>query len=154
MMLPALVVCEDGDEYTQRFRRFFGASFTFVRATDAGEARAAVAAGARGLLLDLDFRRTPPERLVDETGRTSATRALPESRRLSSVQGILVLRALRADGIELPALLFADLDDAGQVAHLERTLAPLTVVPSSVALPTIGDRLRQIVAVGDPAGPR
>ena len=55
------VVCEDGAEYLERFRRFLGESFDFLPAHDFDEARAA-AADADGILLDLDFRRTPAER--------------------------------------------------------------------------------------------
>jgi hypothetical protein len=65
--LPRFVVCEDGREYLDRFTRFLGDEFVFVPALDFAAARAA-AAGADGVLLDLDFRRTPPDRLVDEHG--------------------------------------------------------------------------------------
>jgi hypothetical protein len=139
---PTFVVCEDGREYTDRFTRLF-AGFRFQRADRFSEARAA-APGAVGLLLDLDFRRTPAGALVDEAGAVSGGRAEDERRRLSAVQGILVLRALRAAAITLPALLFADLDDPGQVALLQSTLAPLTVVPSSAALPAIARALAQM----------
>jgi len=36
------VVCEDGTEYVQRFRRFLGESFNFVPASDFAAARAAL----------------------------------------------------------------------------------------------------------------
>jgi hypothetical protein len=64
---PRFVVCEDGGEYLDRFRRFLGESFDLVPAHDCSEASTALP-GADGLLLDLDFRRTPPARLVDERG--------------------------------------------------------------------------------------
>jgi hypothetical protein len=130
------VVCEDGREYTERFVRLF-AGFRFVRAADCAEALAAAQAGAAGILLDLDFRRTRPDALVDESGSARPGRPEDERRRLYAVQGILILRALRAAGTTLPALLFADLDDAAQVQLLEKTLAPLTVIPSSAALPEV-----------------
>ena len=130
------VVCEDGREYTERFVRLF-AGFRFVRTASFGETLAATRAGAAGLLLDLDFRRTDPEALVDEAGATKPGRAEDERRRLCAVQGILILRALRAAGATLPALLFADLDDPAQVKLLATTLAPLTVVPSTAALPEV-----------------
>jgi hypothetical protein len=53
------------------------------------------------------------------------------------------LRALRAANIELPALLFADLDDPARARFLEESLAPLAVVPSSEALSSIAARLRR-----------
>jgi hypothetical protein len=130
------VICEDGHEYSERFGRLLGARFSFVRAGDCAAARAACA-GARGLLLDLDFRRTPAADLVDEAGRTSPTRPEGERRRLAAQQGILILRALRACGITLPALLFADLDDPAQAQFLEQSLGPLQVITSSAGLPTI-----------------
>src|SRR5581483_12222103 len=104
------VVCEDGAEYTERFRRFLGSQFRFVRAGHFAEALA-LADGAVALLLDLDFRRTQPALLVDERGESGA-------RSTADVQGILILRALRARGVTLPALLFADLDDAERAARL------------------------------------
>jgi hypothetical protein len=137
---PRFVVCEDGREYTDRFVRLF-AGFRFVRAADFAEALAAAQAGAAGLLLDLDFRRTHPDALVDESGRARPGRPEDERRRLYAVQGILILRALRAAGSTLPALLFADLDDPAQVRLLETTLAPLTVIPSSAALPAVSRAL-------------
>ena len=77
------------------------------------------------MLLDLDFRRTPAERLVDEQGPAPAPLDAGTRARLAETQGILILRRLRAGGVTLPAVLFADLDDAEQRAFLERTLAPL-----------------------------
>lgn len=147
---PLFVVVEDGTEYTERFTRFFGGELAFVRAGDLGAALAAArggaGAGAVGLLLDLDFRRTPADALVDETGRTGGPRAEDERRRLSEVQGILILRALREAGVRLPALLFADLDDRGQIDFITRTLAPVRIVPSSAGLAAIRDHF--VAAVG------
>jgi len=127
------IVCEDGTEYLDRFARFLGDSFRFIAARDYATALAA-APEAHGLLLDLDFRRTPVEHLVDEAGRTSAARDAGTRRRLSESQGILILRQLRAAGVKLPAILFADFDDEEQARFLERTLAPLTVAASRLGL--------------------
>jgi hypothetical protein len=129
----AFIVCEDGTEYLDRFARFLADSFRFIPARDYATARAA-APEAHGLLLDLDFRRTPAERLVDEGGRTSAALEEGTRRRLAEAQGILILRQLRAAGVKLPAILFADFDDEEQARYLERTLAPLTVAPSRLGL--------------------
>jgi len=134
---PRFVVCEDGSEYIVRFRRFLGDAFEFVAANDLAAAEGA-AATAHGLLFDLDFRRTPPERLVDERGAIVVAPDEGTRRRLVESQGIFILRALRARGVRLPAMLFADLDDAAQAAFLERTLAPLVVAPSSMGLREIG----------------
>jgi hypothetical protein len=141
-MKPRWIVCEDGDEYLSRFRRFLGQEFEFVPAGDLQDVLRA-APGAAGLLLDLDFRRADPARLVDETGAARADLAAGERRRLAEVQGVLILRALRGRGIVLPALLCADLDEAAQARQLEEELAPLAVVPGSEGVARIGERLRQ-----------
>jgi hypothetical protein len=141
------VVCEDGDEYLTRFRRFLGDAFDFLPARDFAEARVAAGA-AQGLLLDLDFRRTPPERLVDERGPAPASLDAGTRARLVETQGILILRCLRAAGVALPAVLFADLDDAGQRAFLERTLAPLSVAGSRQGIAEIAALLRAVGAAG------
>ena len=137
------VVCEDGAEYLERFRRFLGESFDFLPAHDFDEARTALA-DADGLLLDLDFRRTPADRLVDEQGPAPASMDKGTRVRLVETQGILILRRLRAAGVALPAVLFADLDDAGQLAFLTRTLAPLTVAGSRLGIAEIAALLRAI----------
>ena len=144
---PCFVVCEDGAEYIERFRRFLGGSFAFVPAGDLGGALEAIAAGAvDGVLLDLDFRRTPPERLVDESGRALAQVDEGTRRRLAASQGILILRALRARGVPLPAVLFADLADAEQAGFLERTLAPLVVASSRTGLGEVGALLGRLAS--------
>jgi hypothetical protein len=140
-MKPRWIVCEDGDEYLTRFRRFLGHEFEFVPAGDLQDVLRA-AGGAAGLLLDLDFRRADPARLVDEKGTPRARLAAGESRRLAEVQGVLILRALRGRGIALPALLCADLDDPAQARRLEEELKPLAVVPGSEGVARIGERLR------------
>ena len=142
--LPRFVVCEDGTEYLDRFSRFLGDDFTFVPAADFESARAC-AAGADGLLLDLDFRRTPPQRLVDERGVVPAGLDAERRRRLAETQGILILRQLRADGVTLPAVLFADLDDDERARYLERTLAPLTIGSSHLGIREIGALLHGAV---------
>jgi hypothetical protein len=141
------IVCEDGLEYLDRFQRFLGGEFRFAGAADGPALLEAVevagAGNAAGVILDLDFARTPADRLVDEQGACRPDLPEQERRRLAEVQGILILRLVRARGIGLPALLFADLDDAGQVEFLERTLGPLTVVPGHEGLVQTAERLRR-----------
>jgi hypothetical protein len=139
---PRFVVCEDGSEYLDRFRRFLEEDFDFVAAGDYEHACAACP-GAAGLLLDLDFRRTPPERLVDENGAASAGIDDGTRRRLAETQGILILRQLRAAGVALPAILFADITDAEQAGFLERTLAPLTIAASHLGLREVATLMRR-----------
>lgn len=131
------LVCEDGSEYADRFSRFLGAQFRFVRAGHFAEALA-LAPVADALLLDLDFRRTAPALLVDERGAA-------DPRCTVEVQGILILRALRSRGVALPAVLFADLDDDALGARLESELAPLRIVPSSEGLQRIAQLLRSLI---------
>jgi hypothetical protein len=138
---PRFVVCEDGTEYLDRFRRFLGDAFAFTPAGDFAAALAA-AAHADGLLLDLDFRRTPPHQLVDEQGAAPPDLDAGSRRRLSETQGILILRQLRARGVALPALLFADLDDAAQARFLERTLAPMTLASSRLGIVEVAALMR------------
>jgi hypothetical protein len=138
---PRFVVCEDGTEYLERFQRFLGDSFGFSPAADFAAALAA-ADGADGLLLDLDFRRTPPSLLVDEHGPAPASLDAGSRRRLAETQGILILRQLRARGVTLPALLFADLDDTEQARFLERTLAPLAIASSRTGIVEVAALMR------------
>jgi hypothetical protein len=135
------VVCEDGAEYLERFRRFLGDSFDFFPAHDFSEAQAA-ATDADALLLDLDFRRTPADRLVDEQGPAPAPLDAGTRARLAETQGILILRRLRAAGVALPAILFADVDDAGRRDFLTRTLAPLTIAGSRLGIAELATVLR------------
>jgi hypothetical protein len=145
--LAAFVVCEDGHEYSQRFERLLGSAFHFERAGDFNQAALAARGSAVvGLLFDLDFRRTPADALVDESGQTQPDRSASERQRLAVVQGIFILRALRAAGVRLPALLFADLDDPAQITFLESSLAPLQIVPSSAGLPQIARAMGEIAS--------
>ena len=141
---PRFIVCEDGREYLDRFTRFLGDDFAFVPAPDFAGARDA-AAGADGLLLDLDFRRTPTARLVDERGAVTGDLDDDRRRRLTETQGILILRQLRSAGITLPAILFADLDDDERARYLERTLAPLAIGSSHLGIREIGALLRSVL---------
>lgn len=143
---PTLVVCEDGDEYTTRFARLLDREIEFQRASTHAEAARLLGAGALGILLDLDFRRTNSTDLVDETG---AGLSAGESRRLAEIQGILILRALRDAGATVPAILFADLDEPSHSDYLARTLAPLTILLSSESLPAIANHIRALAAHND-----
>ena len=144
-MNPLFVVCEDGDEYTQRFEKFLGSRFRFQRVPDGRSAEQVLQAGAvAGLLLDLDFRRTAPELLLGEAGAPPHAPTPDERARWSASQGILVLQHLRCRGLQVPALLFADLDDREQVAFLEKAMAPLSIVSSREGLAQIAARLQAL----------
>jgi CheY-like chemotaxis protein len=143
---PSIVVCEDGDEYTTRFARLLGDEVDFKRATAAAEALRLLGEGALAILLDLDFRRANPADLVDEAGATHAALTGDEHRRLAEIQGILILRALRAAGVAAPAILFADLDEPSRADYLAATLAPLTILPSSESLLSIAKHIRALAS--------
>ena len=152
-MKPLFVICEDGTEYLDRFERFLGGEFRFLR-TGSFAALVAALADARGegsspagLILDLDFRRTPAGELVDDAGAPLVIASAGEQQRVSAVQGLFILRALRAHAVTLPALLCTDIDDPGQLAHLETELSPLGVVPSSESLTRLAARLRKLAAL-------
>jgi hypothetical protein len=140
-----IVVCEDGDEYTTRFTRVLGQEIAFQRAATHAEAARILGAGAAGILLDLDFRRSDPTELVDEAGTTHALLSDNERRRLAESQGILILRALRRAGIATPAILFADLDEPSRTDYLASTLAPLMILSSRESLPSIADHIRGLI---------
>ena len=139
-MKPLWIVCEDGTEYLERFARFLGGEFRFALAQDAG-ALLAVAEGADGLILDLDFRLTPPHRLVDEQGVAHDVGPEEVRRRLAATQGILLLRLLRARGVSVRVLLCADLE-AEQASYLVQSLGPLEIVPSHEGLARTAERMR------------
>lgn len=143
-MKPIWIICEDGTEYLERFARFLKSRFHFVPALDGAALLAALEQGARGVILDLDFRRTPSDRLVDEDGRTGLAAAQEQRRRLAAQQGILLLRLVRARGFATPVLLYADLDDVSQITYLERTLAPLSIVPSHEGLLETAARMQAV----------
>jgi hypothetical protein len=102
-MTPLFLVCEDGDEYVQRFQRFLGARFRFLRVPDGRSAEQALQAGGiAGLLLDLDFRRTSPDLLLGETGVPDHAPTPDQRARWAASQGILILQHLRDRGIACP----------------------------------------------------
>ena len=139
--LPRVLVAEDGLEYSERFSRLLGSQFLFERVGSFAALVEALARPASVLVLDLDFRRTAPALLVDARGEAASP---DEAAALAEVQGILLLRALRARGNPLPALLCADFDDAGRARLLCEELAPLQISPSSEGLPAVAARLRQL----------
>jgi hypothetical protein len=141
--LPRFLVCEDGDEYLERFNRFLGQEFQFIQSRDFEtlvnhlESYQPIAA----ILLDLDFRRANYNKLVDESGQTVANVTKEQLARFVSNQGIAILAAIRKRGIQTKVLLFADLDDSKQQEYLERTFAPLELISSHVGLRELECRL-------------
>lgn len=151
------LVCEDGSEYVDRFNRFLAPRFTFTRVGDFGELceylgrQSAREERSAGLLLDLDFRRTPSAKLVDELGQPAVIVSDDDHRRIASLQGIAILSALRRQGSRLPAILFADLDDAAQCAYLRSALRPLDILASSIGLNALVVHLEALSQARDAA---
>jgi len=143
---PRFLVCEDGDEYIQRFVRFLAARFDFVATRSHHELSEQLASSQpiAGILLDLDFRRTPLADLIDEKGQAMARAASQVQQDLIAQQGICILTALRRQGCPTPAILFADLESSAQTDYLTVRLGPLEVVPSSVGLGELSKKLAEL----------
>jgi hypothetical protein len=148
---PRFLLCEDGSEYLERFERFLSARFEFVQSRDAAalflELEGATGDRARpfaGILLDLDFRRTDPARLITEQGLPIAQTSKEERARLVGNQGIAILSALRKKGWRIPVLLFADLEDPRQREYLESRFAPLEIIASHVGLDELQRRFEAL----------
>lgn len=132
---PRFLVCEDGNEYLERFERFLGARYDFLQSRCASElvAHLTLPPAPVALLLDLDFRRTELTALIDGEGRALSTANSEERKRLVANQGIAILSCVRRLPNPAPALLFADMTKAQQ-SFLEQRFAPLTIVPSHVSM--------------------
>jgi hypothetical protein len=100
-----------------------------------------------GVLLDLDFRRADPLRLVNEHGQTTTQLGKEALAQHIVNQGLFILASLRERGITKPVLLFADIDDLQQCAYLTRTFAPLELVPSHVGLRELQCRLSELGSI-------
>jgi hypothetical protein len=115
---------EDGSEYVDGFERFAaarGAEAVFVRASDLGSARAALAAERPGaVFLDVVFDRTPEDLLAGDAeslvARFGGDRARAV-RHLATNQGFYILDALAPMLEEVPVVLAYDF--AGEPRRLE-----------------------------------
>ncbi len=146
---PRFVVCEDGQEYLERFKRFLGNTFEFIPAQDffALVEHTERCAPVAGVLLDLDFRRVDAAHLVNEHGQAIAKFGREARAQYSANQGLFILASLRERCILVPVLLFADIDDPEQQAHLLRKFGPLDLVPSHVGLRELERRLAELSGV-------
>lgn len=142
------LVCEDGNEYLERFERFLGTRYDFLQSRSLSELLdqlAALVHPPAAVLLDLDFRRTALPLLVDGQGRPLAQTNHEERQRSIANQGIAILACLRQRHPRIPVMLFADLPEAQQT-FLSQRFAPLTIVPSHVSMRELQSEL-QAVAV-------
>ncbi len=149
---PRFIVCEDGTEYLERFERFLGADFEFIPAGDYATllTQVDVSAPISGILLDLDFRRTDPARLVNEHGEAVGHVGKESLALHIGNQGLFILSSLRERRILLPVLLFADIDDTQQCEYLKRTFAPLELVPSHLGMLELKGQLARFANAANP----
>jgi DNA-binding response OmpR family regulator len=128
MTTPAVLVVEDGHEYTTNLERFLGDAFRFVRAGDGEAALAEVSTGAfQAIFLDMRFDRS--ERLLGDLGALVRRFSGDEGRArrfLEDNQGTYVLAALRQAGCTLPVVFSYDFDgEPRRFANLSRRHGPL-----------------------------
>lgn len=155
-MVRVLIV-EDGFEYRDTFTRYAGEQFSFTRAGDGDEALAACAAADFDVLfLDMRFDRIEAGRLFGDLAETAerfngdpvrATRFLEEN------QGVYVLAALRAAGVDTPAVFSHDFSgEPRRWSALERKYAPVAWLPDN-ASPAQIKALLSGAAGGAPGAP-
>lgn len=128
MTRPAVLVVEDGHEYTTNLERFLGADFDFTRAGDGPEALEQVAERRfDAVFLDMRFDRAP--RLLGDLDALVARFAgdADRARRfLEDNQGTYVLAALREAGCGLPVVFSYDFDsEPRRFRNLHKRYAPL-----------------------------
>ncbi|HMA91734.1 MAG TPA: hypothetical protein VKP30_03565 [Polyangiaceae bacterium] len=140
---PRFLLCEDGDEYRERFERFLGARFRFIQSKHGAELLSHLQdyQPIAGVLLDLDFRRTDDSLLVGGDGRPFSGTSREERARIVANQGIAILASIREKHWQTPVLLFADIHDTRQRTYLERAFAPVELIPSHVGLNELQRRL-------------
>ncbi len=145
---PRLLMCEDGNEYLERFERFLGAQFEFIQSRDFGMLLAQLerCQPVAGILLDLDFRRAEESRLVDDEGQPISRLSKEERTRLVGNQGIAILASLRQKGWRTTVLLFADIEEPRQREYLTTKFAPLELIASHVGLSELQRRFEALAS--------
>jgi len=106
-----VLVVEDGFEYVEAFRRFVP-GVEWVRAGTGGAAlRMAGDQPFDALFMDMCFDRAPANALLGDLAAVAGAVGGGQSRALRHLQdhqGLYILRALRDDGVTLPALISYD----------------------------------------------
>lgn len=118
------IVCEDGREYIDRFVRLFP-HVTFVHAGHFQDVL--ITPDVRGVVLDLDFRRTPKHLRIGDD---------------ASEEGVWIARRIRAAHPSLLIVLCADLTGDRRDA-VDQALAPCRILSSEAML---GDLAALLVA--------
>ena len=124
----AVLVVEDGQEYTTNLDRFLGDEFHFVRAGD-GEAALVELRSRNFHAVFLDMRFDRSDRLLGDLGGLVRRFAGDEERArrfLEDNQGTYVLAALRAAGCSVPVVFSYDFDgEPRRFANLSKRHGPL-----------------------------
>jgi hypothetical protein len=151
----AILVVEDGTEYSEAFRRLAGAGekgIELLRAADAGEARRILQERkVDAIFLDLAFDRAPPDELVGDAGNLEERFAgdLARARRhLARYQGFYIAEAL-AELIpkDTPVVLAFDFSgDPGRLAALRQRLPRLEGIVDGTPISRVLERLRSVIS--------
>ena len=149
MSSPAILVVEDGTEYTEAFGRLSAdvGPVELIRASHAEEARAFLATRpVSAVFLDVVFDRTPPEQLAGDRGELERRFEGDRSRvleHLATHQGFYLLAEL-APSIPpgVPVLLAHDFSsEPGRLGALRASVPGLDGVPESATTTQILRRL-------------
>ncbi len=146
---PLVLVVEDGDEYTDAFRRLSGdvGPVELVRASSAAEARALLATRrVDAVFLDVVFDRAPPEELAGDRAELELRFAGDHARvleHLATRQGFYLLAELApAFPADAPVLIAHDFaSEPGRLAALRKAVPCLDGVPESATTTQILRRL-------------
>ena len=149
MSAPAVLVVEDGTEYTEAFGRLAGdvGPVELLRASHAAEAHAILARSrVDAVFLDVVFDRTPPERLAgnrEELDRRFAGDSARAIEHLAFHQGFYLLAELSpAIPVGIPVLIAHDFSsEPGRLAELRTAVPGLEGVPESATTTQILRRL-------------
>ena len=114
MILPNVLVVEDGFEYINRSRQWMGDSFVFQRAGSGVEALSLLFEERFDVVyLDMNFHRSPEGELLGDLAAIRARFGGDQQRAidfLSVHQGAYILSAIRAAGFHIPVLFSYDFE--------------------------------------------
>ena len=129
MVLPRILIVEDGQEYITAYQRFLGDRFAFRRAGDGDAAWSALSDGdVDAVVLDMRFDRADRRGGTPRPSRSaSATLAGPSALPKEDHQGTFILAGLRDRGCRLPVVLSYDFGPAKEA--LRTSGAPVCAAP-------------------------
>jgi hypothetical protein len=152
----AILVVEDGTEYTDAFRDLAAAPLELFRASDLAEARRMLAEHAvDAVFLDVVFDRTAPEKLAGDRedrirrfggDRTRAERHLAENQGFYLINELAPLLPAR-----IPVVLAYDFSaEPGRLAALRQKCATLSGIADGAPISAV---LGSLTSGGTPGGP-